>query len=256
MKNKYGQLSSLVYEADKPVGVSFGDVGYYLERLQDVTGPILEPGVGNGRFLIPLLKANKTVVGYDASPHMLALAHSTLAQHRLQAELVQSDFAGFHTEQKFDAIVIPAGTFQLIDSFDTARAVLSRFHQQLAVGGKLMLDVDAAQAIFLSQASLRKWHIGAESVVTLTSTPLSVDYVNQVAKELHKYELWENGQLQRTELEEFSLRWWTASEMAMAFELAGFSEVVVSGGYQYGRAPQNTDEIISIEGTKNGAAYG
>jgi ubiquinone/menaquinone biosynthesis C-methylase UbiE len=251
MKNKYGQLSTLVYETDKPVGVSFGDVAYYLERLRDVKGPILEPGVGNGRFLVPLLQANKTVVGYDASPHMLEVARSTLQQHQLTAELVQSDFASYQSALRFDAIVIPAGTFQLIDSFETARTVLGNFYQQLNVGGRLMLDLDAAQAIFTSQPSMRKWQVGEHSVVTLASTPLNIDYANQVSTELHRYELWENGQLQRTELEEFVLRWWSASEISMALQLAGFTNVVVSGGYEYGRAPQSSDELISVEGTKN-----
>ncbi len=251
MKNKYGQLSSLVYEVDKPVGVSFGDVEYYVDRLHDVHGLILEPGVGNGRFLVPLLKAGKTVVGYDASPNMLEVAHAALAQHKVKADLVVGDFVSFQTEQRFDAIVIPAGTFQLIDSFNVAMLVLARFYQQLNQGGRLMLDLDAAQAIFNSKPSMRKWQVSDHALVTLASTPLSVDYANQVSTELHRYELWENGQLARTELEEFSLRWWSPSEIKMAMQLAGFSNVVVSGGYEYGRAPHSTDELISVEGVKN-----
>lgn len=49
----YGKLSSEVYHIDKYIGKSYGDVEYYDEKLK---GKILEPTVGNGRILIPLLE--------------------------------------------------------------------------------------------------------------------------------------------------------------------------------------------------------
>ena len=45
---------------DKPPG-SLPDVAFYLRRLSGLDGPILEPAVGSGRMLIPLLEA-----GHDA----------------------------------------------------------------------------------------------------------------------------------------------------------------------------------------------
>jgi len=57
VQNRYATLAAWVYELDKPVGRSFGDVEFYLERLQGVTGPVLEPAVGNGRLFVPLLEA-------------------------------------------------------------------------------------------------------------------------------------------------------------------------------------------------------
>ncbi len=39
----YGTLVTEVYELDKPIGHSFGDVEYYLRHLAGVTGRILEP---------------------------------------------------------------------------------------------------------------------------------------------------------------------------------------------------------------------
>src|SRR5262249_8159369 len=61
MKNRYGQLGALVYDLDKPIGCSFGDIEFYKERLAGCRGPILEPAVGNGRMLIPLLENDLNV---------------------------------------------------------------------------------------------------------------------------------------------------------------------------------------------------
>ena len=47
MENRYGTLASWVYDLDKPVGRSFGDIEFYRERLSDCRGTILEPAVGN-----------------------------------------------------------------------------------------------------------------------------------------------------------------------------------------------------------------
>ena len=67
IKNEYGNLASWVYDLDKPVGRSFGDIEFYQERLSGCRGAILEPAVGNGRILIPLLEAGLNIQGFDAS---------------------------------------------------------------------------------------------------------------------------------------------------------------------------------------------
>src|SRR5690625_3841203 len=56
MFSYYSKLSSEVYDIDKYIGLSFGDVEFYSERLDSCAGPVLEPGVGTGRILIPLLE--------------------------------------------------------------------------------------------------------------------------------------------------------------------------------------------------------
>ncbi|MEX6161653.1 hypothetical protein AB6G16_08265 [Proteus mirabilis] len=61
----YHSLSAQVYQLDKPIGCSFGDVEYYQQRLKDVKGKILEPAVGTGRILIPLLQSGFNIEGFD-----------------------------------------------------------------------------------------------------------------------------------------------------------------------------------------------
>ena len=45
----YGKLATEVYDIDRPIGHSFGDVEFYLEGLSSCVGRILEPVVGIGR---------------------------------------------------------------------------------------------------------------------------------------------------------------------------------------------------------------
>jgi len=67
MLGYYSKLSSEVYDLDKYIGRSFGGVEYYYDRLESCTGNILEPGVGNGRILIPLLEKGLAIDGFDVS---------------------------------------------------------------------------------------------------------------------------------------------------------------------------------------------
>lgn len=73
MLGYYSKLSSEVYDMDKYIGLSFGDVEFYSERLETCTGNILEPGVGTGRILIPLLERDFKVDGFDVSEEMLTI---------------------------------------------------------------------------------------------------------------------------------------------------------------------------------------
>lgn len=63
----YGQLCTEIYDLDKPTGFTFGDIAYYQRALAGVQGRVLEPAVGTGRILIPLLEAGFRVEGYDLS---------------------------------------------------------------------------------------------------------------------------------------------------------------------------------------------
>jgi SAM-dependent methyltransferase len=76
----YGKLATEVYDIDKPIGRSFGDVEFYQERLRSCTGRILEPAVGTGRILIPLLEAGLVVDGVDNSPEMLTVCRARCAE--------------------------------------------------------------------------------------------------------------------------------------------------------------------------------
>ena len=75
-----GRLATEVYDIDKPIGPPFGDVEFYLGRLRSCTGRVLEPAVGTGRMMIPLLEAGIEVEGVDNSPEMLAICRARCAE--------------------------------------------------------------------------------------------------------------------------------------------------------------------------------
>lgn len=252
MYNRYGRLASWVYHLDKPIGHSFGDIEFYQERLKGLRGSILEPAVGNGRVYIPLLQAGFDVYGFDASEEMLALCRDECLKGSIQPKISQQKFESFSYNNLFEALIIPAGSFQLITDRSIAIRTLQRFHQYLTPGGRLIMDLDPVGSILSAPStSVRSWTTPDEDLLVLSEQRLSMCYIAQTVSSHLRYEHWREGALIRNELDVFTLRWWGVEEFVMTLQAAGFDEVQVSGNYQYGKAPEENDSIITFEALRD-----
>jgi SAM-dependent methyltransferase len=246
MKNRYGRLSAWVYDLDKPVGRSFGDIEFYRERLAGCAGAILEPAVGTGRFLIPLLEAGYTVEGFDASDEMLERCRANCGARGLAPPLQKMRFQDFHYDRRFAAIVLPVSSFELIADFDEALSVLRRFHAHLEAGGRLILDLESTNGFF-DDGGVRNWTTAAGDVLTLTDEHTDIDRLAQRTVSYLRYEHWRDGHLVDSELELFTLRWWGVREFELALKASGFSDVTLSGSYRPDRPPARDDRVITFE---------
>ncbi|MFG6177247.1 class I SAM-dependent methyltransferase [Halomonas sp. THAF12] len=231
MQNRYGSLASWVYHVDKPVGRSFGDIEFYLSRLEANQGPILEPAVGNGRFFIPLLEAGHIAHGFDASQSMLDICKKELSSRGLADHVSQQDFAGFHYRNTFSAAVMPAGSIQLITSSAECLAFLKRIKRCLSPDGQLLVDLDSLACMHDPGPSVRMWELG-DSTLTLTESRINTDYLSQTTTSVLKYEHWNSGQLVSSEMELFKLRLWGVDEFAALLHQAGFENVSITLDYE------------------------
>lgn len=247
LNNRYAGLAARVYELDKPVGRSFGDVEFYADRLQGCDGPVLEPAVGSGRVLIPLLQAGLEIVGFDASPAMLDLCRAACAARGLTADLSVARFDDFASSTRFAAVILPAGSFQLIATAQEGLTVLKRFYDHLAPGGRLILDLDPVSAVLAPPGPTRRWTDANGEMLTLTEERVDSDLLNQSVVSHLRYDQWTDGRLTASELELFALRWWGVEEMRLALSATGFTDIIVSGGYEHGRPPRRDDEVVTFE---------
>jgi len=251
MNNRYGSLAALVYDLDKPVGRTFGrEIDFYRSRLAGCRGPILEPGIGNGRFLIPLLEAGLQVEGFDASEEMLERCRAHCSERGSSPRLKRMRFQDFAYDDRFEAIIIPFGSFQLIGDFDEALSVLGRFHDHLMPGGRLIVDLDPISDFFANQVRVRSWPTDDGDLITLQAQQVDIDHIAQRKVSHLRYERWRDTRLIETQLELFTLRWWGINEFELALRTAGFGDIVISGSHEHGRAPTREDWMISFEGRR------
>lgn len=248
MLGYYNQLSSEVYDIDKYVGQSFGDVEFYAERLSSCKGKILEPGVGTGRILIPLLEKGLNVDGFDVSREMLNICHSNCKQRGLQPNLFMDKMESFSLNTTYEAMIVPTGTFLLLHQKADSMKALQNFYDHLADGGKLMIDIFLQTDLSMDKASTRTWQPRSDEMITLESKIVEVDHINQYTVSHNRYEKWQSGKLIQTELERFPLRWYGVEEFKMILEQVGFEDIVISADYKYGEYPTRAEQTITFEG--------
>lgn len=244
--NRYGTLAARVYHADKPIGRSFGDVELYRDLLAGTTGPVLEPAVGNGRVLIPLLEAGLDVVGTDPSAEMLAHCRAECRARGLEPELRSGHFESPEEPGRYAAVIIPAGSVQLILDPAESRRALEGFARSLRPGGRLLLDLDSLHALAETAPSARSWTDGPE-ILTLSALPESVDVVAQRIRTQLRYELWRDGECRQSALEFFELRLWGVHEMVLALNAAGFDRVDVHADYRRDAVPGADTRVVTLE---------
>jgi SAM-dependent methyltransferase len=244
--NRYGSIAAEIYDLDKPFG-ALPDTAFHLEGLAQVDGPILEPACGSGRTLVPLLQAGHDVTGFDDSPEMLARCEARCAEAGFAPQLSRQRFEDFTYPSRFAAIVVPVGSFTLIDDFETSLAVLRRFHDHLHPGGVVVLDIQPLSFLASTTDDRRRWTAGNGDLLTLVGTRVATDWIGQRAEGHCRYERWRDNALVEAQLEPMVQRYWGVGEFALALQATGFTDVRVSGNYARGRQPRQGDRTLTFE---------
>jgi SAM-dependent methyltransferase len=246
--NRYGSIAAEIYDIDKPY-FALPDTAFHLGRLAGVSGPILEPACGSGRSLIPLIEAGHEVAGFDPSEEMLDRCRARLAERGLTADLSRQTMEDFIYDRRFAVVFLPGATITLIDRYETAMAVLKRFHDALESGGRLVIDSDPLSDLANRNDSVRRWTAENGDLLTLHSQRIVTDWVAQRSESQIRYERWRDNRLVEAQLEPMAQRYWGLEELTQALKSVGFTEVTVTGGYR-DRPPRARDEIMTYEAVR------
>ena len=243
----YGRLATEAYDIDKPIGHTSGDVEFYLQRLKSCTGRVLEPAVGTGRVLIPLMEAGIEVEGADNSPEMLAICRARCAERGLQPVLHEGDMGSLSLPERYEAIIIPAASFFLIERREESLGALKRFREHLVPGGRLILDLELQPDLRVGTISTGTVETPQGETITTESNVVEVNFLKQYSVSYLRYEKWQDGELVQTEMQREALRWYGLEEFELVLKSLGFTDVVVSADYEYGKRPTRADQTFTYE---------
>lgn len=251
MFSYYGELSTELYNFTKPVGHSVGgDIEYYLERLNGTGGKILEAAVGSGRFLIPLLEKGYAVDGIDYSPAMLNSCRIRCKERGLNPNLYEGNLRNFTLPSNYEAIVIPTGSFCLIEKLEDAKAALKCFYKHLMPEGRVIIDLLIPSDWHTGEISTSTFPMSDGEGILLESKSIEINWVDQYTLTLLKYEKWRKGKLVDTELQRFAMRWYGVEEFKLILESIGFSEITCSADYDYMKRPTKDTQLIAFEAVR------
>jgi SAM-dependent methyltransferase len=244
--NRYGALAAEIYDIDKPY-FFLPDTRFHLDRLAGIDGPILEPACGTGRTLVPLLDAGHAVTGFDASPDLLERCRANCAERGHAPDLSQQRFEDFRYPDPFAAIIVPVGTFTLIDDFAVAMSVLRRFRDHLLPRGLVVIDIPSLGGLASSRDDRRSWTAENGDLLTTDGKRASVDWLTQRSVGHLRYDRWRDNVLVESHFEPMVSREWGVQEFTLALGAAGFGQITVTGAYDRSRPPRASDRTLSFE---------
>jgi SAM-dependent methyltransferase len=208
---------------------------------------VLEPAVGTGRIIIPLLQAGMTVDGVDSSPEMLAVCRANCAAAGLDPVLHEADMRRFVDPGRYAAVILPAGSIMLLEGREATAEALACFHRCLETGGRLILDLDPP-TVGTDPGPMRHWASG-DDILTLQVQHVEHDPVANRTTRWLRYERWRDGALVATQLQLFGLQRWSLDEFAGMLVDAGFGEISICGDYGLGLSPQPSSWVWTFQAT-------
>ena len=141
------------YDVDMAQNMRFDDVAYYVHQCSRQLGRALEVGCGNGRILLPLLRAGADAYGIDASASMLReLARKSqsakLPMRGARADARRLPFA----RAAFGCVLLPYSLVTYIVTDDELSAFLRAVHDTLVPGGLVVLDAFVPRPLHVQAA--------------------------------------------------------------------------------------------------------
>jgi hypothetical protein len=247
--NSYKTLCTEFYDIDKPNAPEEA-LNFYLNYAEKANGPIIELMSGSGRFLIPLLERQYDIDGLDASPYMLHACQESCRKKGLTPVLYEQFMDRLELPRQYSLVMILAGSFCLITDDLQVRESLQRIYALMLPGAKFVLEIER---LISKPTDLGlwggRWVERSDGAKILISWLSQYDEAGRISHSIHRYELIKDGQLLKTEYEDFDLRFYDPEEFRSLLEGAGFKEIRIFKAHQF-RAPDETDESIIFECSK------
>ncbi len=118
---------------------------FYLDELEQSSGPVLELGCGSGRLTIPIARHTAQraveVVGVDLSPAMLAVARAKAQAANLTVTFLEADMRRFALPGRFSTVLIPGNSLLHLLTTHDLKDCLAAVHQHLDENGRLLFDI-------------------------------------------------------------------------------------------------------------------
>jgi trans-aconitate methyltransferase len=228
----YDGVVAVAYDTWMPPGTQFPDDAVHADVVRRAPGSSLELGVGNGRFLVPLVEAGLPVEGIDSSTDMLDRCRRRAAARGVDVVLYCGDIAPLDLGRRFGALVCPAGSFTLVADERRARAALVSYRDHLVPGGTLALTMFVPGPDDTTGFAWRLRRTGTDDDGTtyVVHEATGEDVESRVHLVYNRLETFDAaGGLVDTVLRKIRLRWWSQDQFAEALAGAGFVDIDAVG---------------------------
>jgi SAM-dependent methyltransferase len=227
--NSYRSLCTEFYDIDKP-GAPADAFAFYMDYARRARGPVLEAMCGSGRFLVPIAEAGYDVDGVDASSDMLASCSFRIRARGLHANLYEQWLYELHLPRRYGCVLLVAGSMGLVIDDDEVRNSLLLLRAHMLPGAPLVVETQPPYERRGDGLWRGRWWQRADGATIVFRNVARYDAVAMVEEGLGIYELWRDGTLVDTEMDEWSCRFWPPDAFAAVLAETGFERVAVIPG--------------------------
>ena len=233
------------------------DQAFYQTVIERNGGKALELGCGAGRLLLAYLKMGLDVEGVDISADQLSMCRKAAEADGLSPVLYEQEMQSLDLPHRYNTIYIPCGSFQCVMGRKSAIETLKRCRSHLESGGVLAFNVSPAnQNYYLDKADHawpgdwvpradRQLEDGRRLVVH--NRKIFEDTVEQYSQGERRYQLYEGDLLVKEEVHIGQTHWYHRNELLWMLELAGFSNVRVTGDFSGEEfTPQHSSDMVFV----------
>lgn len=242
----YLDLCTQVYDLSKP-NPPKDAYEFYRSYVASAKGAILEPMCGTGRFLLPLLEEGFDIHGFDAGEHMLKALYSKAKSRNLKPDVWQGFVKELKKPEKYNLIIIPAGSFGLIIDLEESIEALKIFYEHLNDDGALVFEVETLKSIPSQSGIWRASVWQRKDNKTIIANFLDLPLEDDVGTTICKYELVEGNRIIQAEVEFLKVRIYDPNQIIKMLKNVGFKEVKILKAFDKISNSDENDEVIVCE---------
>ena len=140
MSEPYPEVVARFYDAVYAHIRDGTDDTFYLDRMVEAGGPVLEIGCGTGRLLRRALGRGVDAWGVDASPAMVARCRAQLPSAQ-QARVVVADAVSLRLDRRFALVTAPFRVLSHVSAVEDQLRLLAAVREHLLPGGAFVFDL-------------------------------------------------------------------------------------------------------------------
>jgi len=223
------------------------DHQYFMQKIMEAKGPVLEIGTGTGRFFLDALNQGADIYGIDVSPEMIKILENKLPEkehHRLQVQ----DICTFKLDQKFDLIIAPFRVFMHLLSVEEQRKALNAVYTHLNPGGIFIFDLFIPNLKMLHEGLDQKKDFEGEyepGKILKRYSSMWADLINQISHVTFKL-VWDEDGIEKTEEWKTDLRFFFRYEIEHLVNRSELKLVNIFGDFEEGELNKDSKEFIVV----------
>jgi len=241
----YPDFFARFYDVIYDVVRSEADHDYFMQKILNAGGKVLEVGMGTGRFFMEALEQGADIYGVDISPSMVDVLLAKLPpaeHHRVRV----ADICALKDERRYDLVVAPFRVFMHFLTVEKQLKALSAMHALLLPGGRLIFDLFVPNLKMLSEGLHDHLDFEGEyepGKMLRRYSSMEADPVHQISRVTFRLEWEEEGSLKR-ESWETELRFFFRYELEHLLQKSAFNEFSIFGDFKEGGLTASSKEFI------------